>query len=43
MLTDPEERKRLRQEKAEQRALQQAQRKKLRLRLIVAGIVLLNL
>lgn len=42
MLTDPEERKRLRQEKAEQRALQQAQRKKLRLRLIVAGIVLLS-
>ncbi len=41
MLTDPEERKRLRQERAAQRQQKQAQAKKLRLRLFVAAAVLI--
>ena len=40
MLPDPEERKRLRQEKAEQRRRQQAQAKKTLLRLAIAAVVL---
>ena len=41
MLTDPEERKRLRQEKAAQRLRKQAQTKKLLLRLSLAAVVLI--
>jgi len=42
MLTDPEERKRLRQEKAAQRTQSKAQARKLGLRLIAAAVVLIT-
>lgn len=42
MLTNPEERKRLRQERAAQRKQQQQKAKKLRLRLLIAALVLLG-
>ena len=42
MLSSPEERRRLREEKAAQRARQTAQRKKLLIRLAIAGVVLIG-